>query len=128
MTGEETAGTDGQADVRDESAPRTRLSAEEAVELLADRGRRTMLRHLMNHPDGTVTVDELVDLVVTSGTSPTADWQRDRKRADLRVRCIQLPRLATAGVVEYDTGAERVRYRTHPRLEELLQCLDRLYP
>lgn len=131
MAGEESTSPDETVDTPVESGPAARtgrLQTDEAVRLLADERRRTVLRHLMTDPDGTVSVDDLVDLVVASEPSSGGDRPQNRRRIELGLRCVHLPYLADIGVVEYETGTEHARYVAHPDLEALLRTVDRLYP
>lgn len=83
------------------------LSADRVFALLADAQRRTLCRALARR-DGAVAVDQLVTdaLARTGGTRAGHAAQRDR----LLVRCrhVHLPRLADAGLVEWDRDAGRV--------------------
>lgn len=129
MTGEEIAPPEEAAGSpqRGTAARAERLSVDEALRLLSNQRRRTMLRYLMNRPNEAVAVDELVDHVVAAETS-TADRQRNRDRIGVGTRCVQLPYLTDTGLVASEADTEQVRYQGDARLEALLQCVDDLYP
>lgn len=128
MTGEDASRPEVAFDVSADqgtTAQTGSLSVDEALRLLANRRRRTILRHLMNHPDGPTALDDLVDLVLTAETSSTAGHHQQTDKMKIDIQCIQVPYLANAGVIEYEADTEQVHYQAHSRLEALLQCVDR---
>lgn len=129
MSGEDTTEPDVEFDIpmeRGSAAQTEGLSADEALRLLDNQRRRTMLRHLMDHPDGPVPVDDLVGPVIASETPSPPGQHRNTERIKAGIH-IQLPYLTNTDVIEYKDDTEQVHYQAHPRLEALLQCVDRLY-
>ena len=86
-------------------------------ELLADRRRRHILYCLTDQPDGVAEFTDLVDAVV--GHEPETD-AGDRETIRTGLYHVHLPKLAEAGVIDYDTRSETVRYSRQPLLEECL--------
>ena len=93
------------------------LSTDLLFELLADRRRRHILQCLTDQPDGVAEFTDLVDAVV--GHEPETD-AGDRETVRTSLYHVHLPKLAEAGVIDYDTRSEAVRYSEHPLLEECL--------
>lgn len=102
------------------------ISTDTAIRLLTEQRRRTILRHLMNQPDGTARVDDLVDSVMAAETTQTVGQDEDRERIKLSIQGIHLPYLTEAGLITHVDGTERVRYRPDATIETLLQALDRI--
>lgn len=124
------------------------VSTDELLCLLADPQRRAVLWYLQDCDGATVSVAELAAVLVTddelvrgsaeegeatarsqaekgrSGPSGTDDGTRSRsvavERASVGLRHNHLPKLADAGVVDYDRQGATVRYRPREAVEELL--------
>ena len=95
------------------------VSTGEALRLVADKRRRTVLQELSGNDTTPVTVDQLVaDLA--GGEDPV----EDRRPIALELRHSHLPRLADAGVIEYDASADTVRYHPHEGVERLLRFVS----
>lgn len=127
MTGEEGSRPAGDIDGAPETGMTTgagRLPVDETIRVLANQRRRAILRHLLDRPDWTAHVEDLVDVVVASETASRVDRHRTRERVTISVRCVQLPYLAEAELVAYDADTQQVRYRGDARLEALLRCVD----
>ena len=86
-------------------------------ELLADRRRRHILHCLIDQPDGVAEFTDLVDAVVDHEPETDAG---DRETVRTRLYHVHLPKLAEAGVIDYDTRSETVRYSQQPLLERCL--------
>lgn len=84
---------------------------------LADDRRRAILDSLRRESADELTVDALCDAVASRLDGPTID--RDDLRIALRHQ--HVPKLETAGLVDYDPRTGRVRYRGDSLLE---RCLD----
>ncbi|USZ69120.1 winged helix-turn-helix domain-containing protein [Halorussus salilacus] len=95
------------------------LSASELdvlFELLADSQRRELLAYLVDADDGVASFSDLIDRVAD------AEDAADREVA-ISIRHAHLPKLADAGVVEYDERSETVRYRGDPALADWLDAV-----
>lgn len=92
------------------------LSLDATLELLANHDRRRVLGYLMDDSDGTATVEELVDHVAEKRAERTDD-ALDTDQIETRLHHVHIPKLADAGVVEYDHRSGEVRYWGEDRLE-----------
>lgn len=79
-------------------------------ELLADSTRRQTCLYLMHSDANVVTVDDLVEILADD------DTDRDRLAIDLHHR--HLPKLADAGIIEYDPRSNTTRYWGQPTVEK----------
>jgi len=93
------------------------LSTDLLFELLADQQRRHILYCLTDQPDGVADFADLVDAVVAHEPETDTDT-RETIRTGLHH--VHLPKLAEAGVIDYDTRSETVRYSQQSLLEEWL--------
>lgn len=91
------------------------LTTDERLDLLASGERRCLLRYLHEQSDP-VPVAELAAHLSANG--------HDHPR--VRLEHAHLPKLDDTGVVAYDSGRERVDYRSDERLERLLDAVDRV--
>lgn len=103
---------DGHPGVAD-SGPQ--LSADTTFSLLADGQRRRVLAYLSEMQGETADVGDLAEHV--------AD-EVDRRRALTALYHVHLPKLADAGVVEYDRRSETVRYTGDPSVEATLDAVS----
>lgn len=92
------------------------LSLDSALNLLADYDRRRLLGYLVRDPDGTATVDELVDHLVRKRAERTGE-SPDPERVETALHHVHIPKLADSGVVEFDDRSGEIRYWGEDRLE-----------
>lgn len=85
------------------------LDAEERRYLLSSPARRAVLAVLARNPS-TMTLAELASELAATGRD--ASEGADRRDLEVVLHHNHLPRLAEAGLVEYDPGANSVRPRT----------------
>lgn len=71
-----------------------------------------------------MTIDELVDGLLRTETATGIDQNEDPTSLALRLHHIDLPKLEEHGVVEFDADSGRVRYRSHERIESVLDSLS----
>ena len=89
------------------------------LQLLGNRRRRTLLAFLARRAEETVGVDDVVDaLVARERPEPGPGTHRERVAIDLHH--VHIPKLAEAGVVEYDPLEGTLRYRDRDGVELLL--------
>ncbi|WP_455550171.1 DUF7344 domain-containing protein, partial [Halorubrum lacusprofundi] len=82
---------------------------ERMLAVLADQQRRRILQHLETSFDDRVSVSRLARAVAEmSTTTKTGDKV---ERAAIRLRHVHLPKLAEAGLVDYDPNSRSVLYR-----------------
>jgi len=100
------------------------LGTDKLLELAASRTRRIVLRQLVEEEDGCAGVEELVS-TVCAALGPTVGKQlASHEAVRTRLHHRHLPKLAGAGVIEYEEDGSRVRYYPNERLEALLEFLD----
>ncbi|WP_225741162.1 DUF7344 domain-containing protein [Halorussus halophilus] len=87
------------------------------LEALADQQRRCILEQLVEADDGVATFSELIDRVLATSRGPNGS--RERVATSLHHR--HLPKLADAGLVEYDARSETARYRGDAVTEQWLE-------
>jgi DNA-binding transcriptional ArsR family regulator len=98
------------------------LSYDTIFALLANSRRRAIIRILATGPADVIELDEMTEALQTS-ESPSVRGERDA----IAIEClhVHLPKLADAGVVEYDPRSEIIRYHRNPRLEGILDSIER---
>lgn len=91
--------------------------------LLRSRWRRIVLRYFYLNQQREVPLGELVEYIdnCESDFDPDAG-EPDRDRIELSLHHNHLPKLESAGVVEYDRDERSVEYRRSGELEQLLQA------
>lgn len=92
-----------------ERAPMT-PRIETVFEVLADDERRDVCLYLMRLDTNAVCVEDLVEIL--------ADRDTDRERLALDLHHRHLPKLADAGIIEYDSRSNTVRYWGQPTVEK----------
>lgn len=109
-TGGEGATADGGPFVTDErTMPKSDL--DELFEVLANGQRRQILAYLDGIDDDVAAFSELIEHVADDSAGESADA---RERVAMNLHHNHLPKLSTAGIVEYDARSETVRYRGGP--------------
>ncbi|WP_227380896.1 DUF7344 domain-containing protein [Haladaptatus halobius] len=88
---------------------------ETACDLLADTHRRTILQYLNDQETDVATVDELATHVHAE-----VEAVPDPDHARTALVHMHVPKLADAGVIEYDQHDETVQYQDEPLLEAIL--------
>lgn len=99
--------------------PDEQTSSEELHRLLASDRRRCLLSYLSTEASDPVSRDELID-VIAERERPDPGPATHRVRVTIDLHHVHLPKLADAGVIEYDPVAETVSYKGSDRLESLL--------
>jgi DNA-binding transcriptional ArsR family regulator len=100
------------------TAGRSERTLSRIFELLASDRRRCALGELRAAAPEAVAVDDLADRL--REREPTA---ADRDRVRIALYHKTLPRLADAGVVDFDRRADVVRYRAHEPVEAILDAV-----
>lgn len=106
--------TSGRSD--DDRVGKASLSLDATLELLANRDRRAILSYLMDAPDGTATVNELVEHLLDRKTERTGE-RPGPDHVATTLHHVHVPKLADAGVVDYDARSREIRYWGSDRLE-----------
>ena len=116
QTGGEGTATDGRPTVPSERPTTTDLDS--LFEVLADGHRRRVLDYLDDTDDEVATFSDLVDHVADRGGEETP---ADRDRIAVNLHHNHLPKLESAGVLEWDPRSEMVRYRGGPVVGEWVE-------
>jgi DNA-binding transcriptional ArsR family regulator len=117
-TGGEGATPDDSSSLRDRTIPEIDLDA--LFEVLADAQRRQILAYLDATDDDVAAYSDLIEHVADDSAEASTD---DRDRIAVGLHHNHLPKLADAGVVEYDSRSETVRYRGGPVVSEWLDLV-----
>ena len=95
-------------------------------DVVAGEQRRIAVEYLTSTPGRALTVHQLVDLIVERRDAKTGD-RPDREPIVRRLHCIDLPKLAAAGLIERDEHG-RIRYvggqDETARLSSLVEAID----
>jgi len=123
----ETPGPSGSSGKRDETSS---LTLNELFEILSLRRRRTILRCLTEQSEDTIDFQDLVEAIsareaeieVEHGEPTVGDQTRAprRQRVARALHHDDLPRLAEAGLIEYDRWYGEIRYNRDDRLDDWL--------
>ena len=103
-----------------ESADARPLSIDAILELLSERERRKLLEYLIEAEGDTATVEGLIDYLVEDEATRTGEIP-SRARFKTSLYHIHLPKLADAGLLDYDPRSREVRYYGDSQLEEWLE-------
>lgn len=100
------------------------LSTDQLHRLLANSRRRLLLSYLQSHTDESVSFEDLVAAIARGerpDPGPATHWQR----VETDLHHVHLPKLADAGVLEYDPVTRTVEYEPSDELEAALShCLE----
>ena len=100
------------------------FSTETLFQSLAHPRRRTILHHLVENGDETVALDELTETIATDGGTATISHESDDTRTRVELHHVHLPKLAAAGIIEYDADRHTVQYRASVQVETLLEFVS----
>ena len=112
----------GRGPTMNESPPS--ISTETAITMIADFRRRKVLRHLMENGDGAITIDELVAGIEDDVSPPTGATGDVEERLLIELHHTHLPKLAEAGMIDFDERSETIRYRPQKDIEALLGFVE----
>jgi DNA-binding transcriptional ArsR family regulator len=103
-------------------------SLDERLRLVADQHRRRVIHHLRQEANGATTFDDLVDQVRERAPDAKNGPPQDRDELAIQLHHTHLPKLADAGVVEYDHRSGAVRYDPDEQVETVLDSLSEDVP
>lgn len=95
-------------------------SLEDILRSLADDHRRYVIEYLSETDGEVASLNELVDYVATHCSDAFGP-----EEVAIRLHHVCLPKLDDAGLLEYDSRSETVRYRPEPLVEDLLDRLEK---
>lgn len=90
-----------------------------AYDALADRERRAVVAHFMTEDSNTASVNDLI----TQYQEMTGDEDISANSLEIRLHHQHLPKLADAGIIEYDARSQTVRYHGGSQVENLLESV-----
>lgn len=99
------------------------LSLDKVFELLANPRRRLILSYLSETAADAVDFADLIAEVVARETDSETDAERYEAVA-IELRHTHLPKLADAGLVDYDERSRTIRFYGHPLLEAYLELAE----
>ena len=101
------------------------LSPDTILYVVADEHRCAILNAVTNASEKTLEFEVLVDHVADWVGDEDAERASDehRRRVRIALHHTHLPKLADAGIVDYDQRGHKVRYRSHPMVEEYLDLI-----
>ncbi|ELY94652.1 hypothetical protein C483_02935 [Natrialba hulunbeirensis JCM 10989] len=99
---------------------------DELLTLCAHRHCRGVLTYFRRTSETTVSLATLVDSLLASSPhqETAAPPALDRSHLALHLHHSTLPRLSEAGVLEYDSRSNTVRYHGHRELERLMAAIS----
>lgn len=106
----------------DADLPDVSLSLDAILSVLAHHRRRDLLRYLIDSPDQTASVEACVDHLLKREGERTGE-RPSRDHVEASLHHLHLPKLADAGILDYDPRSREFRYWSHDRLESLLDYL-----
>ncbi|WP_435159064.1 DUF7344 domain-containing protein [Haladaptatus sp. DFWS20] len=101
--------------IGDRSTTKGQIS--QLYELLADHQRRALLQCLSNTESSLSTSTLVTELTQGSDLDPA---ERETN-TEIAVHHIHLPKLADAGIIEYDQSAQQAAYSATPQVDTLLK-------
>ncbi|ODR80886.1 hypothetical protein BG842_02510 [Haladaptatus sp. W1] len=110
---------------RADSSPSPNLSLDTIFDTLSHSYRRLILSYLSQTENDLATIDDLVT-VISKHESETETRMQCTQDDTVRVALQHnhLPKLDDAGVIEFDTRSETIRYWSHPKMEKYLSIIE----
>jgi hypothetical protein len=110
---------------RDDSSSSQNLSLDTIFDILSHSYRRQILSYLSQTEDDLATIADLVTVISKHESESETSVQRTQDDAvGIALHHNHLPKLADAGLIEFDTRSETIRYWGHPKVEKHLSVLD----
>ncbi|MFC6718321.1 hypothetical protein ACFQGT_11830 [Natrialbaceae archaeon GCM10025810] len=101
------------------------LSLDAILDILASERRRALLEYLWGKPDNSGSFEEATKYTITKiGRKRGVQPNHDDIQVDLQHH--QLPKMADAGVIDYDVRSQTIRYHETERLEEAYEKVQEL--
>jgi hypothetical protein len=90
-------------------------------ELLSDAHRRYLFYHLFEMNGGVAEFEAVANAVYRYETAGEDGSDTTRKAVRIGLHHVHLPRLADAGVIDYDRRQGTIRFAGHPGIEEWVE-------
>lgn len=120
----EEQGSDGDHDTEEDTHQIPELSLDAVLDILSQRERRYILNYLVDSSTEVVPIDEVVKQIVRSETE-RLDEMPNRDHLELSLYHIHLPKLTDAGLLEYDSQSQQIRYWGNEQVEKWLERIQR---
>lgn len=111
-------GEDADTDATEPALQDIPLSLDAMLDILANRPRRDLLTFLQEQPEESAAFEEVTNYILTQ-MSRELGKQPNHDDVQVELQHHHLPKLADAGVIEYDIRSQTIRYRENEPLEEL---------
>lgn len=99
------------------------LSVDAMITLLAQRERRQLMEWLQEIPGNSCSFEEVIKHLVDERAKQTGE-RPSYDNVQAKLQHVHLPKLADAGVIEYDVRSNTIRYTGHEELEALLDLIQ----
>lgn len=106
----------------DPSLEESPLSLDAMLDLLANRRRRHLLDYLQDVPGEVCSFEDATRYIIAQLATRMGE-QPNHDDVQATLQHIHVPKLADAGVVEYDIRSQELRYRQNERLEALFEAI-----
>lgn len=102
------------------------ISLDGRLGVLADARRRMVLRFLSDQPDNVSSIDEVGRYLDSKGGWTNSERGQTPEQLEIELQHRQFPKIADAGLSEYDVRGGRVRYCPDEATERLLDFMATL--
>lgn len=96
-------------------------NTDDVLSVLAVETRRYALRYFLESAEHTATLDDVAGYV--AGRLGNLS-EESRQRTRINLHHVHLPKLASAGLVDYESRTSTVRYRGHPFAEKIVEWCE----
>lgn len=100
------------------------ISTETLLQLLAHPRRRAVVQYLVENDGKRVHLEELAETIAADSGTARVSHESDTTPIHVELHHTHLPKLASAGIIEYDAERTTVRYLSTERIEILLQFVS----
>lgn len=107
----------------DGDLPEVSLSLDAILSVLAHHRRRDLLQYLIDSPDQTASIEACVGNLVKREAERTGE-RPSHDHVEASLYHLHLPKMADAGILDYDPRSREFRYWSHDRLESLLDSIE----
>lgn len=104
----------------DRSLEELPLSLDVLLDTLASERRRALIAHLRDQPEAAGSFEEATKAVLTE-IARKQGYQPNHDDVQSSLQHHHIPKLEDAGVIEYDSQTQTIRYHENERLETVLE-------
>lgn len=99
------------------------LSLDALLEILSNQERRYLLEYLIDETEVTASPKDAISYITRQITLQRGE-QPNTEDIQVSLQHHHLPKLANAGLIEYDMRSETIRYHGNDQLEELYELVS----